>query len=72
MSNVRLRRAMFCCVTAVISLTGFNLFAQSDNGSIVGYVKDPTGATIPKAKVALKNEATGIVKQTTGLSLSNW
>jgi hypothetical protein len=35
-------------------------WAQTDNGSIVGYVKDPTGAVIPKAKVVLKNEATGV------------
>jgi hypothetical protein len=41
------------------------LKAQTDNGNIVGYVKDPSGAVVPKAKVALKNEATGIVSQTT-------
>jgi hypothetical protein len=33
--------------------------AQSDNGSIVGFVRDPTGGVIPNARVALRNEATG-------------
>jgi hypothetical protein len=41
------------------------LRAQTDNGSIVGYVKDPTGAVIPKAKVVLKNEATSVESPST-------
>ena len=35
------------------------LHAQSDVGSIVGFVKDPTGAVIPGAKVSVKSESTG-------------
>src|SRR5258708_4886711 len=34
-------------------------FGQSDHGSIVGFVKDPSGSSVPKARVALTNEATG-------------
>src|SRR5205085_2517100 len=34
-------------------------FAQSDLGSISGFVKDPSGGVIPKAQVTVKNEATG-------------
>ena len=41
------------------------LYAQTDNGSIVGYIKDPSGATVPKAKVVLRNEATGVESPTT-------
>jgi len=33
--------------------------AQSDTGSIAGYIKDPSGSVIPKAKVTLTNEGTG-------------
>src|SRR5580658_7145336 len=40
------------------------LFGQSDNGSIVGFSKDPSGAIIPKAKVTMRNEATGVRQQT--------
>ncbi len=41
------------------------IWAQTDNGSIVGYVKDPSGAVVPKAKVVLKNEASGVDRQAT-------
>ena len=40
------------------------LLAQSDNGSVVGFVKDPSGAFVPKAKVTLTNEATGLSRVT--------
>jgi Carboxypeptidase regulatory-like domain len=63
MSQVRLNRALLLCATAAFA--SCSLYAQSDNGTIVGYVKDPTGAVIPKAKVTLKNEGTGVAKQTT-------
>jgi hypothetical protein len=33
-------------------------FAQTDTGSIGGFVKDPSGGVVPKAKVTLKNEGT--------------
>lgn len=33
-------------------------YPQSDYGSIVGFVHDPSGGVIPKAHVALRNEAT--------------
>lgn len=33
--------------------------AQSDYGTITGFVKDPSGAVVPKAKVVIKNEGTG-------------
>src|ERR1035441_10408488 len=39
-------------------------FAQSDLGSISGFVKDPSGAIVPKAKVSVKNE-TGLERQAT-------
>jgi len=38
-------------------------FGQSDLGSITGYVKDPTGATIPNANVVVKNQDSGAERQ---------
>ena len=40
-------------------------FAQSDNSSISGIVKDPTGAVVANAKVVVKNEGTAFERQTT-------
>ncbi len=39
------------------------LSAQSDSGSIVGFVKDPSGAVVPQVKVVIRNEANGIERQ---------
>ena len=35
--------------------------AQTDTGSIGGYVKDPSGGVVPKAKVTITDEGTGAV-----------
>jgi predicted heme/steroid binding protein len=52
---------VFFCVSVAIS--GL-LFAQSDLGTISGFVKDPSGATVAGAKVTLHNQ-TGLERQTT-------
>lgn len=39
------------------------LSAQSDNGSIVGFARDPSGAVVPKAAITVKNEETGLERQ---------
>ncbi len=38
--------------------------AQSDTAQISGYVRDATGAVVPKASVTIKNEATGLERKT--------
>ncbi len=43
----------------LLAVASLALLAQSDLGSISGFVKDPTGATVPNATVIVKNEATG-------------
>ena len=40
-------------------------FAQSDNSSISGIVKDPSGAAVANAKVAVINESTNFERQVT-------
>src|ERR1700733_8780691 len=50
-------------VRVLCALLAFAVFAaiamaQSDVGSIGGFVRDPSGSSIPKAKVVIKNEAT--------------
>src|SRR5262245_17170984 len=48
----------------IVSLVSGVLFAQSDLGTISGFIKDPSGASIPKASVLIKNQ-TGVERQTT-------
>ncbi|HTV83555.1 MAG TPA: TonB-dependent receptor [Acidobacteriaceae bacterium] len=40
--------------------SGVGAYAQSDNGSIVGTVTDPTGAAIPNATIDVTNQGTGL------------
>ncbi len=40
------------------------LFAQSDLGTISGFIKDPSGATVPNAKVTVTNK-TGVARSAT-------
>jgi len=47
------RVAVLVCLMG--SLVSGSLFAQSDLGTISGFVKDPSGATIANAKVSIRN-----------------
>ena len=44
---------------AIVFLLTASIQAQSDYGSITGFIRDPSGAVIPGAKVTIKNEGTG-------------
>lgn len=52
-------------LAAVMMLAGVLAWAQSDNASISGIVRDPSGAVVANAKVIVKNEATGFERVAT-------
>jgi hypothetical protein len=57
-------RAILSCFYATITICILIIFplnsrAQSDVGTIVGFVRDQSGAVLPNAKVTIANEGTG-------------
>ena len=47
-------------LTCAIVLSALSItYAQSDYGSITGFVRDPSNAVVPNVKVSIKNEGTG-------------
>lgn len=61
MSSARIKLCLAVCMAFLISGA---LWAQSDFGTISGYVKDPSGATVPKATVVVTNQS-GLRRQAT-------
>jgi Carboxypeptidase regulatory-like domain len=59
--------SLFMILLIALVLTGFNsAYAQLRIvGSISGTVQDPNGAVVPNAKVVLKDQTTGLTKETT-------
>ncbi len=53
-----------CMLIGFLLIAAIAVMAQSDLGSISGYVKDPTGATIPNASVTVRNQ-TGLTRTAT-------
>ena len=62
MNQVCSRRVIYIALIAV--LAAVIAFGQSDLGSISGFVKDPSGSTIPNAKITVKNQS-GLERQAT-------
>ena len=56
MLNSMFRKAFLCLLFSMLALS--IALAQSDVGSLVGFVKDPTGAVIPNANLTIRNEGT--------------
>src|SRR3974377_1431370 len=64
MNNVcSLRRVLL--LSAVLLSVSALIYAQSDLGSISGFVKDPSGASIPNAKVVVRNQSGSVERQAT-------
>jgi hypothetical protein len=62
MNHVRSKRALILAM--IVALAASLAFAQSDLGSITGFVKDPSGSVVPNAKVTVRNQ-TGLERQAT-------
>ncbi len=62
--------------TLLLVATSIMGWSQSDLSSITGKIKDPSGSSVPGAKVSVKNQGTGISRDTTtneqgGYSVTN-
>src|SRR5579864_2922928 len=64
MNSVRSWRARLLAIGILVCFSLSVAFAQSDLGSISGFVKDPSGSVVPGAQVVVKNEATGTERPT--------
>ncbi len=59
--TLRLRGALLLVVLLAFAYGGF---AQSDNANVNGVITDPSGATVPRARITIKNQATGLTRET--------
>src|SRR5581483_11175632 len=65
--NFTFTKALFALVAAAVLLPGFHqsLRAQGTTGTILGTVKDQTGAVLPGVNITIKNVDTGISRSVT-------
>ncbi len=62
--RVWMRVSLVCAAIAAITFVPLTGNAQTFRGTILGSVTDTTGATVPKAKVTVRNVDTGIERTT--------
>jgi len=55
----------FSLAVALVLLTGLSAYGQFESASVLGYVRDSSGAAIPNSTVTLANTATGITQKAT-------
>lgn len=56
----RLFPASLCLAAAAVTLSPAPLHAQYENGSLLGTIRDASGAPIPNADISIVNTATGV------------
>lgn len=63
------RRNLLNALLLLVSVLSVNhLSAQTFRGGIAGTVQDPSGASIPNAKITLLEQQTGLIRETTATS----
>jgi hypothetical protein len=60
-----MKRHSIVRATLLLVVACLTLLAQSDLGTITGYVRDQSGAVVPGASVVVRNQATGTERRTT-------
>jgi len=63
-ASIRRAAYLLSCVGLLVCLSLPLAFAQSDLGRISGFIKDPSGATVPNAKITVRNNS-GLERQST-------
>jgi len=61
----RVWRWFSLAVALVLMLPGLSAYGQFESASVLGYVRDSSGAAIPNSTVTLANTATGITQKAT-------
>src|SRR5262245_23116500 len=64
-SRIRKAGMVLVCGILVGALLSGTAFGQAQDGNLVGTILDPTGASVPNARVEIENLATGIKTATT-------
>ncbi|MGH2507843.1 MAG: carboxypeptidase-like regulatory domain-containing protein, partial [Ktedonobacteraceae bacterium] len=59
-------------ISSVVSITPHLLLGQTARATVLGVVKDTSGAVIPKAAITVLNQATGVVHRTTTSASGNY
>src|SRR5687767_14733111 len=65
MSQVRSWAATLIALVVIALLASPLMYAQSDTAAMTGIIRDQTGAVVPNATVAIRNEATGLERRVT-------
>ncbi|MBS1813275.1 MAG: TonB-dependent receptor [Acidobacteria bacterium] len=66
---MRLSRSMYVLYAVLLAVVGlFSTSARAQNSQLVGTVTDPSGLAVKGAMVEIRNEGTGVTRQTTTTS----